>query len=194
MDNYNTTQKTQKRLFIGIKIPLSENLNKLINSVKTELKPSQIKWTKPDNFHVTIRYLGNTPTYYINSINMAIEESIEECKSFELNLQSTGTFGSSKPKILWLGIKENYALNDIYHKVNKALEPLGFEFKEQAFHPHLTLGRIKHIYNNSVIKLISDRLNNQPPQQYTISEINLFESELRNEGPKYIILQSHKLK
>ena len=134
------------------------------------------------------------PTNFINKLNKAIAESVVDCNSFELSLQSIGTFGKSKPKILWIGIKENHALEDIYNKVNRVLKTLGLDFNEKEFHPHLTLGRIKNLHSESIMKAISEKFQPLLSQHSSVSEICLFESELRIEGPRYTVLQSHKLR
>jgi RNA 2',3'-cyclic 3'-phosphodiesterase len=193
MANSSYSADNNKRIFIGIKIPLSDNLKETCEVIKKDLSTSHIKWSPPENFHITLRFLGKIPDSLLKPLNKVIAESISDVHSFEIILHSIAVFGKTKPKIIWVGVRNSQSLNEIYIKVNEALETVGFDFDNQDFHPHLTLGRIKKIYSLSVLDNIVEKYHNKIIQKSTVSEISVFESILEKQGARYTILHSQKL-
>ena len=58
-----------KRLFIGLKVEAGETLLKTISSLKTGLSYESVKWTRLENLHVTLEFLGDTDEKLIRVIS-----------------------------------------------------------------------------------------------------------------------------
>ena len=66
---------------------------------------------------------------------------------FEIEVKGLGAFPSAKqPRVIWAGVT---ALNlkpllDLQESIVNSLARIGHRPDDQRFHPHVTLGRIKH--------------------------------------------------
>jgi len=177
------------RLFIGIKTDVSPNLLKTITHHKQLLKDSKIKWSPIENLHITLRFLGTTPAYYIKSLSQALDNLAILSQPFTLAFTHTGYFGEQKPRVLWLGIEKSQQLNTLFESLADALDQLGFANENRLYMPHLTLGRIKQIADmNTLNNLTKSQELGIPP--FTVKQISLFESISTDNGPVYKILHS----
>ena len=58
------------RVFFAIELPLStkEMLNKFVVSPKSEAKSNAIRWTKPENLHITLQFLAEVRGEHIATL------------------------------------------------------------------------------------------------------------------------------
>jgi len=82
------------RLFIGIDLP---------NHVKQSLFKSQLRlkilgvkgsWKKPDNFHITMEFLGELPSEFVPVLIQILNAVVTEKRIFRLNIDKIGAFPS----------------------------------------------------------------------------------------------------
>lgn len=176
---------TFKRLFIGFFIEL-DSLKELKDSFSEHILG---KWTEPENLHVTLRFLGDFPSSEIGSLIESLKDSLSKTPKRRLKVRGVGTFGSPA-RILWLGIDGE--LKDIKLKVDRALEPFGFE-AEQRYTPHLTVARIKKLRRRQVFERKLAKKADKVFSDFLLSEIFLIESKLTRSGPIYTRLKSFEL-
>ncbi len=194
MDNSENNSTSQKRFFIGIPISTSPSFINDIKAIQLNLSDANIKWTTFSNLHITIKFIGSQPSYYCNSLNLVIEESIQQFSSFELSLTSLGFFGKKeRPRVLWCDCSPKNQLEELWRNINKNLERLGIKTDENGYSPHLTLGRIKKSAGRNFLNTIK-KYNNTTFQILQIKELALFESISTKHGVRYEILKSHPLK
>ncbi len=142
----NKTDET--RLFVAVPIPaaLKRSAAEWTESLRHEL-PSFRKWVYPDDYHITLQFLGNVPQSRIQLLTEALKKAIspwrEHGAPFELAIEGLGVFGRPKsPSILWAGVGgDTNQLHELHGIVTAALAPLGYKAEERAFNPHLTLAR-----------------------------------------------------
>ena len=70
---------------------------------------------------------------------------------------------------------------------------IGFERDRQNFVPHLTIGRIKNVDDKKFFNQIIEKYATADIQKGNVTEIYLYESILRKEGPIYNVVKSFKL-
>jgi RNA 2',3'-cyclic 3'-phosphodiesterase len=182
------------RLFIGIKITPANSLENIFYNLKKDLSQSNIKWVDPQNFHLTLKFLGDVKENYINSLVMLLEQIA--CNSQIFNLESTeiGYFGRTKhPRVIWYGFNSNDRLLNLQSSIDESLAELGFDKEKKSYSPHLTLGRIKNIVPNNDLKKLLSTLD-PLPEIYPITGFSLIESNLKKEGPEYKVLRHFNLK
>ncbi len=178
------------RSFIAIDIPeeVKETLGKLISQIKPSLP--KIGWTKAQNIHLTIKFLGNIQSSQIPAVKMAMEE-ICMIPSFSLKGHGLGIFPNIKrPRVIWVGLQgELSPLKRIQFSIEKTLEKDGFKRETRGFHPHLTLGRIKSAVSQvKLLELLQEYKNFSTPA-FEVKELILYKSELRPEGARYTPLE-----
>lgn len=88
------------RLFIAIK--LTKDLQNELSTLQDKLKtgpPNQsrvsspdVKWVKPENIHLTLKFLGETEEAKINLIKDILNQTAAKFKEFSLEISNLGTF------------------------------------------------------------------------------------------------------
>ena len=187
-----------KRIFIAIRIIPEKSLLSMISSYKLALKGDSIKWTDVSNMHITLVFLGDTPEKKVEELDNILKEQCSGSGEFELVISGSGVFKSIKdPRVLWTGVVNSEKMNRLQKILVKKLRESGIEFEKRLFSPHLTLGRIKKINDLDKLITILDEYWDHVTQRVKVSEIILYESILRPEGPlykplgKYSLLKTH---
>ena len=183
-----------KRLFLAIKIIPDANFKEIYNGLKTNFNTQSIKWVELINVHFTLKFFGEISVDIIPDICSKIEESIKDVHCFEMHINKTGIFGSSyQPRVIWFGIDNNPVLSNLAENTLNNMAAIGFERDRQNFVPHLTIGRIKYVDDKKYFNQIIERYSASDIQKVSVTEIYLYESILRKEGPIYNVVKSFKL-
>jgi len=183
-----------KRIFIAVRIEPGEELLKMISSFKTVLKNESIKWTETSNTHITLVFLGDTEEKRIKEIDVILSGICCGFGSFDIILSGAGIFRSlSDPRIIWAGINNSKELTDLNKSISGRLRETGTHLEAKPFNPHLTLGRIKRLNDTQELSRQIENYKDKKIQKIRVSEIILFESILRPEGPVYTPLGRYSL-
>jgi 2'-5' RNA ligase len=177
------------RCFIAIE--LSQEIKETLGKIESELQKSVsgVKWVKPDNIHLTLKFLGNVDEGTVENIKKIMNEVAKDAKPFKMKLSQAGAFPSpSRPRVIWVGIddenkKSSHSVNLIEEKVSS----LGIEKENRAFHPHLTLARVKFLKDKSSVQNAFVSLK-VPSTEMTAAKITLFQSKLTPQGSIYTAL------
>jgi len=70
------------RTFIAIELP--KDIKNILGNIQNELKQSQadVKWVKPDNIHLTLKFLGEIQEDLVKKIQLVLEEIAQKNSSF----------------------------------------------------------------------------------------------------------------
>lgn len=181
------------RLFIGIKINPSGKIISAINKLQQNLTDAHIKWVNKENYHITLKFLGETPEYYINSIDLILQQSLFKIREFHIVLNGCDIFRKNTPQTIWIGLQKTETLMDIQKNLNKSLSELGFETELRNYKPHLTIGRIKHLKSVPELNKLISKTSMIINEKHEIKQIELIQSTLLPSGPIYNTIQSYKL-
>jgi RNA 2',3'-cyclic 3'-phosphodiesterase len=182
-----------KRLFIAIDIPFNTKISALFTTLKKNLSEERIKWVEQDNFHITLKFLGETEEFYLNSLIQLLQQVSYRYPPFNIQLKRAGIFGNQhNPRVIWIGINQNEILVNLKTTIDKELFELGFD-PDSKFSPHLTLGRIKQIRNYNNLKEIIQNNNETDFGEFPINGFILFESILKSNGPEYKMIEEFTL-
>jgi RNA 2',3'-cyclic 3'-phosphodiesterase len=133
------------RLFIAVPLPdtIIHAIEELANKWTPEF-PFQ-KWSHPADYHITLKFLGDTEDTQIQVIKEQVDSALTaaSCAPFSLNLHKPGTFGKpSTPSVLWLGVAgEMTQLYELQEEVDQAAAKLGFNPEDRSYSPHITIAR-----------------------------------------------------
>jgi 2'-5' RNA ligase len=175
-----------KRIFIAVKVEPAETLLKMISSFRSVLSGDSIKWTNPDNIHITLAFLGDTEDLLINTITRMLKEKCERSGKFELIIKGSGVFKSFKdPRVIWTGIEPSEELVNLNGLIKSCLTDIGIKIEDRPFKPHLTLGRIKYLKPETSLQQLIDRYKDTELQKVSVNEVVLYESILLHTGPVY---------
>jgi len=183
-----------KRIFIAAKVEPGETLLQMISSFKNGLSNDNVKWTKPDNIHITLLFLGDTEEEKIKVISIMLKERCEGTGKFELIIKGSGVFKNlNDPRVLWTGIEPSFELEHLNDLIVNGLKNTGVKIEDRPFKPHLTLGRIKTLKDKNILKSLLDNYQNSEIQKVPVGEVILYESILLQTGPVYQPIGIYKL-
>lgn len=190
-NRFANTRYLNMRAFIAIDLPF--NIKNKIRQIQTRLKSTEIsaKWIKPENIHLTLKFLGNIEENQINEIKNIIKETTYISKPFQVSFNNFGFFPNpKKPKVFFISLTDESTLKKFTNILEEKLEKLGFK-KEKRFEAHITLARIKNITN--ITNLVKEINNISFKKSFSINEIILFRSTLTQSGPIYAKVFSSSL-
>jgi 2'-5' RNA ligase len=184
------------RAFIAV--PASDEVRAVVTDVETRLRKSgaSVKWVRPGNVHVTLKFLGNTPASDVEKLSGVLREALKETPSFEVTVGGVGTFprGRGKPRVVWLGMESGKErLIETAGKVEDACAELGFEREKRPFAAHLTIGRVRRGSGRLSELAAAVEGIEFKPLQLKVDRVNLVRSRLSPEGPTYTVLESFSL-
>jgi len=184
-----------KRLFAAIHIIPDSHFLSVFADLKSRLQTEKIRWVKPQNLHITIKFFGETSSDKIIDIQRVLKKGVTNFAPLKLTLKKTGIFGSRyKPRLIWFGIEENKQLFALTNKIFSELNIAGFTIDRQNFVPHLSLGRLKIVRNKIKFQQTIDLFRDVFVQEVKVDRITLFESKLHPDGVTYNVLEQYYLK
>lgn len=183
------------RLFVAIPVP--DVIKDYAWEIKNKLDDGvyDIKWVEYENYHLTLKFLGEVQDSEIQQIKDRLQMAAEASPPFNLFLGGLGFFPHrNRPRVIWLGAKGDIAKADFLgERIDTYLREIDFEEeKKRSF--HLTLGRVRSEKNqNRLVQQVSRMNEISPTMPVKIGEFYLMESQLFSGGPKYIIQERYEL-
>ena len=185
-------KKSEFRGFIAVDIDAFPKLLDFEKEIKDS--KSNIKLIKPENIHITLKFLGDTDINLIEEINNILENIVKEIKPFKIKLEGAGFFPNKNYiKIIWIGIKKEEQLKIIAQKIDNQLFKMGFKREGRKFSPHLTIGRVRSAKNKDKILKIIEKYKDFQFAEIKVNAIKLKKSELTPKGPIYTDIKKIKL-
>ncbi len=183
------------RTFIAVEIP--ENIISGIRDLQQDLKAYgvDIRWIRPENIHLTLKFLGDVPAADIDNIFGAISGTAEGISSIPLQAKGIGVFpGVKRPRVLWVGLTGQLELLTRLQKILDAnLKDIGFPPEKRPFKGHLTIGRIKTKMDSKIFVDALMAFRSFESETFVADRIVLFKSELKPSGAVYTDLASATL-
>ncbi len=129
------------RLFTALDLP-SDVIARL-EDLLSRLRPlARIHWSRPENLHITTKFIGNWPEERLDELKMKLGE-LSARDPLYVHIQSLGFFPNPKsPRVFWCGV-EALGLQALAAATDAAMASLGIAAENRPYAPHLTLARIK---------------------------------------------------
>jgi len=178
------------RLFVAVELPASvrQRLADLAAEVRG-MGLERLRWVRPENIHITLKFLGETPADRQPEIEDALRAAAEGVAPHELTLGELGKFGGRQsPRVLLVDVRGDVdALKALQKRVDGKIAPLGFPAEKRPFAAHLTLARVPQDLARKVARPLTEAIDavKVPDPPIPVREIVLMRSELRREGPVY---------
>jgi 2'-5' RNA ligase len=180
------------RTFIGIFPP--PEIQRTIAAIQSSFKVdnSLVRWESQNKFHITVKFLGDVAEKQLGQLQSVLDAAAGTIPPFEITLLSVGCFPSvHSPKIVWIGSPpdDNPDIVRCFGAVEDACAEVGFKKNERAFHPHITLGRVKGLrprrgkISGNLIKTIEN--TTFEPLIFPCTELLIMKSDLSPSGSTY---------
>ena len=127
---------------------------------------------------------------------LAVKEVAQRHKAFSVNLTKV-SYGPPKkmpPKVVWVEGEKSDDLVDLKEDLEEYLaEKVTYRPDEKGFAPHITLARISEFAFRQIEPEERPEISEEIDLPFLVESIEVMESELKREGPEYIIVESHNL-
>ncbi len=182
------------RVFCAIDLPHDVREKVLAHSIslRKAVPEAQASWSKPDNIHLTVKFLGDIPQSRVGSLSTAAASASKGVESFPISVQGSGVFPTrGAPRVLWVGIEDlKEKLGELYRRLEDECAKVGFNTEGRPFHPHLTLARLRKPEHARA--LAAAHLEQKfEPVEVAVSELLVIRSELSSAGSKYTTISRH---
>lgn len=153
------------------------------------------RWAEPANWHVTLKFLGETPPADAARAVAALEEVARRHAPFDFTLGPFGGFPDLRaPRVLFFAAASGaLPCAALANDVDAALfAATGLERETRRFHAHVTVARVKDRLPDAIAR----RLALVPPLTEAVTRVDSFvlvESRLRRTGAEYSTVKEFAL-
>lgn len=183
------------RLFIGLKLPKKQKARVFRAARPLREEELPVRWVDPENFHVTLKFLGEVRHDRVAAIQEALDRAATETAPFSTRIRGFGAFPSvRKPRVIWAGVDASPELRCLKQDLEWTLSALKFDVETQAFHPHVTLGRVRPDGGAGVFRGL-DRCFSELrlDVELRVHTVDLMESRLSPGGARYHVVSGARL-
>jgi RNA 2',3'-cyclic 3'-phosphodiesterase len=182
------------RAFISIHLDpdLLGQLRQFQKTLDQTLPPKTVRWTSPDQLHLTLKFLGNIPTQELAEIQNALDQIGKAFAPMTLRAEGFGAFPNLRsPRVIWIGLQGDLApLEQLNTRIEQAMQPWAEKQENRPFHPHLTLGRIREDASRHARAIAKALEQTVPPPfgQWRAQQFHLMRSQLSPHGAIHTVL------
>jgi len=167
------------RSFISLDLPLSlrHELSGHAKLIAGQDKRQKIRWLPPENYHLTLVFLGDVESAILSRLQFELEQKLEAAESVPLTISAITTFPFSRPRIAAALVDQTAELLRLQSDVANCVRKCGITPERRRFVPHVTLGRLKPRAGKTVDFKVRNILLSG-----IADSVTLFQSELTPDG------------
>lgn len=178
------------RGFISLDIDVNDEIRKFHEALDKTGAP--LKMVNTDQIHITMKFLGDTEEDQIDEIGDVVRRVIDDREPFTFDVKGAGAFPHlGYMKVVWVGTEDEPRLNEVAHRIEEELVPLGFERDEKEFSPHVTVARVKGGKNKDRLKRTIENYEDYYFKTQKVTKMKLKKSTLQEGGPDYETLEEY---
>jgi len=196
-----TDDSSTEKLRLFVAMPMPEAVRNEISGVQQEMQRlvprDAVRWTKPEQFHLTLRFLGDVPVERVAALQEAVHAVCRGSPALRLRAQGTGFFPNARsPRVIWAGVNDGERhLVDLQKMLEAVVRLFTKESGTERFAGHVTVGRVKFLKRPEIEKLaehaqvVKDHLFGE----WTANEVELIRSDLLPAGARHTLLAAIRL-
>ncbi|MGH2723256.1 MAG: RNA 2',3'-cyclic phosphodiesterase [Actinomycetota bacterium] len=178
------------RLFVAVDLP-----PRAMEAVEEAIGPwrerfSTGRWVRPENRHVTMKFLGRTYPRLVAAVEEACRDAAKATSPITVGLTGMGVFpGPTRARVLWVGLDDpDRLLTALAENLQQRL-PEEFPPEKRAFTAHLTVARFNPpVPAREHVEDLASTVPDAPP--FTVDHLVLYRSHLSPKGVRYEPLQT----
>ncbi|MEY2428929.1 MAG: 2,3-cyclic 3-phosphodiesterase [Verrucomicrobiota bacterium] len=187
------------RLFIAISVP---------DAVKTEMEKAQaelrrglpegcVRWTRREQFHLTLKFLGNVEAQRVEALAGAIRGACQGFTALRLRAERIGCFPDLRfPRVVWAWVHDRQEqLPRLQQGIETASRDFTTEAPEERFTGHVTLGRARGIKRREagVLAKVVAGMVETAFGEWIAAQIEIMRSEMSPKGARHSVLSTVQL-
>lgn len=179
-----------KKIRTFIAVELSPAVVAQAVSLVGQLRPAgaDVKWVESQNMHLTLKFLGDVREEDTADVCRVVTKAAADFLPFDIALGGAGAFPNARrPRTLWIGVTQGEKeLVSLQTAIERVLAKRGFPKEHRAFHPHLTIGRVREggPATAELGQAIQEHADFAAGTS-TVREVVVFASYLSSTGPTY---------
>lgn len=179
------------RVFFAVDLPdtTKEIIGKFTNSLKKKSKSHAIRWTRPENLHITLQFLAHINIEHIPQLIANVQNEIKDViKKSSFSFGKITLFPNPyRPRVIVLEVDRQEELTKLAEVIGHGITKTEYPVEKRPFRAHLTLGRIKQPHGIHLEFLSEAKM----PEfaEILLAEVILFRSEPEIHGSKYTVLE-----
>ncbi|MFB6152226.1 MAG: RNA 2',3'-cyclic phosphodiesterase [Haloarculaceae archaeon] len=183
-----------KRLFVSVDL---DGLAEAVAAVQERFEgASGLRFTDPEQAHVTLKFLGDTPEDRIPALVDELDAAVADADvdPFEADVGGLGVFPSlDYISVVWVGVRDgSEPLTRLHEAVEERTTAMGFDPEDHEFTPHATIARMDHAGGK---ELVQEQVREGDPDvgHLPVTAVRLKESVLAGDGPTYTTIEEFEL-
>jgi RNA 2',3'-cyclic 3'-phosphodiesterase len=193
------TRQERYRLFIAIALP--EAVKRAIGTAQDELRAAlpanSIRWTRREQFHLTMRFLGSVEAEQVDRLNESMRRACAESGDLQLRAATIGVFpGVRRPRVVWTGVDDREGrLAALQRSIEAATDAFTDEPPQETFTGHITLARCRDINRTqaSTLATLVERMASRSFGEWTATSVDVMRSVTAPTGARYTTLAEIRL-
>ena len=174
-----------------------DTLNSAVR-IQTQLSEAlgsqDFRWVRPENLHITVHFLGDTPEDRVTEIGNTLELSVAGSgggsgRHVTPCLSAPGAFPKiGRARTLWIGIEDtNGALGELEQACRRELINVGISLESRPYRPHVTVGYARRDASRDSLAQVPEVLGSceVPTDMFAAASLVLIQSDLGPGGSRY---------
>ena len=185
------TRPERHRLFIAIALPeaVRHAIEKAQDELHAAVPAKSIRWTRSEQFHLTMRFLGGVDAQQVDRLSDAVRRACAGSGVLQLRAARIGVFpGSRRPRVVWAGVDDRDGrLAKLQHSIEAATNAFTDEPPQETFTGHITLARCRDINHSEASTLISlvQTMADTSFGNWTAGSVDIVRSQPTPQGSRY---------
>jgi 2'-5' RNA ligase len=150
---------------------------------------ARVSWVGEGRVHLTLAFIGEVDEGRAADVLGALRPALSG-SPFEVSVHGVSVFPArGSPRVLWVGVGDGRdRLLQLERDVRGRLQAVGVVSEDRAYHPHLTLARVREAGGLRVARLL-EGIGDARVGTFRVDAITLFQSRLSPRGPSHVALQ-----
>ena len=176
------------RIFIAL--TPEPDLNKIITDLKSEqrkfvYKESNINWSKNNQHHITVNFIGNMEPEQKEEMFKVLSEQFSFI-SLSIEISHLSYFPNENGQVLVANVSLSSRLEKLHKEVEAIVARIGFGMSLKSFRPHISLARFKE-KNRPFSELIEIK----EPITSSINSLDVYESVFESGQTLHTLIKSY---
>ena len=185
---------TTIRAFLALPIP--ETVKAEIERAQDELRQALPKpcarWTRREQFHLTLCFLGNVATTRVPELTEAVGAACRGFPALKLRAERIGCFPDTRfPRVVWVWVHDDAnQLAALQKAIAQAAEKFAASQLEKDFTGHATIARTHGIKrpHAQILANLAHRMSGRFFGEWTADKVELLRSELSADGARHSVV------
>lgn len=179
------------RIFIALPVPelVKQQILLAQEELRRALPKTGASWTRPEQWHLTLKFLGNVEPDRIAALTEAVRRVCDVVTPLKLRATHIGCFPDSQhPRVVWVGVHDGEnRLAGLARAVQVATASFTTEKPEGHFTGHITLARSKHWPRPQaeILAQFSKGMEHRVFGVWTAEAVEVMRSELMSGGARH---------